>query len=154
MKIIVQRRCKKETYTIGDLLIGGKWICNTLEDTDRGLKQTDALTSIKSRKVYGETAIPLGIYKVRMDVVSPKYKGVPWYDKLCGGKMPRLENVPGYDGILIHPGTTALDTLGCILVGENKANGKLLNSRAAFQKLYAMMKAAADKGETILIEIS
>ncbi len=154
MKITVRRRYKKATYTIGNLLIGGKWICNTLEDTDRGLKQTDTLASIKSRKVYGETAIPSGTYKVRMDVISPKYKSVSWYDKLCGGKMPRLENIPGYDGILIHPGTTALDTLGCILVGENKAKGKLLNSRATFQKLYAMMKAAADKGEAITIEVS
>lgn len=153
MKITVARKYKKGTYTIGILSIDGKYFCETLEDCDRGLKQTDDLQSIRERKVYGETAIPVGEYNVRMDVVSQKFKNVPWYNSLCKGKMPRLENVPGFDGILIHPGTTALDSYGCILVGENKAKGKVLNSRATFAKLYAKLKAAADNGEKITIKI-
>lgn len=153
MKILVERRYKKGTYTIGLMYVNDSFFCNTLEDTDRGLKQTDHPDLIRMRKVPGETAIPTGTYNVRMDIVSQKYKQVTWYNNLCKGRMPRLEKVPGFDGILIHPGTTALDTLGCILVGENKAKGKLLNSRATFQRLYALMQAAYDKKEAITITV-
>jgi hypothetical protein len=76
MKILVDRKWKKETYTIGNLYIDGKLFCNTLEDRDRGLKKTDSLSIIKSKKVYGETAIPVGKYRVNMNVISPKYSVV------------------------------------------------------------------------------
>jgi hypothetical protein len=89
-----------------------------------------------------------------MDIVSQKYKQVTWYNNLCKGRMPRLEKVPGFDGILIHPGTTALDTHGCILVGENNAKGKLFNSRATFQRLYALMQDAYDKKQAITITLA
>ena len=153
MKLRVDRRYKKDTYTIGYLYVDGVRFCNTLEDRDRGLKQSDSLSMIKSRKVYGETAIPTGTYIVTMDVVSGKYASSDWYRKLCGGKMPRLLGVPGFEGILIHPGNTALDTLGCILVGRNTAKGKLTASRETFAALYAKMTAAAKRGERITIEI-
>ena len=67
--------------------------------------------------------------------------------------MPRLKDVPGFDGILIHPGTSALDTKGCILVGKNTKGGKLTDSRACFMEIYKLMKEAADHGEKITIEI-
>lgn len=153
MKLTLTRNWRKATYTIGKLYVDGVYCCNTLEDTDRGLdiRMTDA--QIRRKKVYGETAIPKGTYLVDMGTVSPKYKAVAWYDKLCGGRMPRLKAVPGFDGILIHPGTTALDTKGCILVGRNTKVGQLSESRATFQWLYMKMSAAAKKGETIVIEI-
>ena len=153
MKIKVERRWPKPTYTIGRLYIDGIYYCNTLEDRDRGLKQTDPLATIQKRKIAGETAIPKGTYGVAMNVTSPKYAGVAWYWQFCQGKMPRLLNVPGFDGILIHPGTTALDARGCILVGKNTKVGKLTESRACFQQIYRLMKAAADRGEDITIEI-
>lgn len=153
MKIKVERRWPKPTYTIGRLYIDGLYYCNTLEDRDRGLRQADSEAYIKSRKVYGETAIPKGTYGVAMNVTSPKYAAVAWYWKLCQGKMPRLLSVKGFDGILIHPGNTALDTLGCILVGKNAKVGQLTESKTTFEKLYKRMKAAADKGEEITIEI-
>ena len=153
MKLKVERRWPKATYTIGRLYIDGIYYCNTLEDRDRGLKQTDPPTYISSRKVAGETAIPKGTYGVAMNVTSPKYAGVAWYYNFCRGKMPRLLAVPGFDGILIHPGTSALDTRGCILVGKNTKVGKLTESKACFQQIYKLMKAAADRGETISIEI-
>ena len=152
MTIKVERRWRKDTYTIGRLYVDGVYFCNTLEDKDRGLKQSDPLSKIKSVKVYGETAIPIGVYTVAMKVVSPKYAGVAWYKSLCGGKMPRLLNVPGFDGILIHPGATALDTLGCTLIGKNTAKGKLTSSRDVFAQLYKQMRSAADRGEKITIE--
>ncbi len=153
MKIKVERRWPKGTYTIGRFYIDGLFYCNTLEDCDRGLKQTDATAYIKSRKVPGETAIPKGKYFVAMNVTSPKYAGVTWYWQLCRGKMPRLLNVPGFDGVLIHPGNDALDTKGCILVGKNTKVGKLTDSKACFKEIYKLMKQAADAGEEITIEI-
>lgn len=153
MKLLVDRRWKKATYTIGRFYIDGILYCNTLEDADRGLRQADPLTYIKARKVAGETAIPTGTYVVSMDTVSPKYAGVAWYRQFCEGKMPRLLAVPGFDGILIHPGNTALDTKGCILVGRNTKVGQLTESRDTFQWLYVKMSAAVKKGETIVIEI-
>ena len=88
-----------------------------------------------------------------MNVTSPKYAAVSWYWQLCKGKMPRLQNVPGFDGILIHPGNTALDTLGCILVGKNTKVGQLTESKAVFKALYKEMKKASDSGEVIEITI-
>ncbi len=153
MKLRVERRWKKATYTIGVLFVDGIRYCETLEDKDRGLKQTDNLDYIKSRKVAGETAIPTGTYNVAMNVTSPKYSAVSWFWNLCRGKMPRLQNVPGFDGILVHTGSTNLDTKGCLLVGKNTKVGQLTESRVCFQQIYKLMKAAYDRGEEITIEI-
>ena len=153
MDVRVERRWKKSTYTIGILTVDGERFCESLEDRDRGLKQSDSPLWIGAKKVYGETAIPTGTYNVAMNVVSPKYSAVKWYKDLCGGKMPRLLDVPGFDGILIHPGNTALDSCGCILVGRNTKVGQVTQSRDTFRKLYRKMKAAHDRGERITITI-
>lgn len=154
MKILVDRKWKKEDYTIGKLYIDGVPFCETLEDKDRGLTSSMPLEKIKVLKKAAITAIPTGTYNVRMDVVSSKYSKSDWYVKNChGAKVPRLENVPGYAGILIHSGNTASDTEGCILVGQNKAVGKVLNSKETFLQLYNKMYAAYSKGEKIQITI-
>ena len=153
MKLLVDRKWPKKTYTIGNLFVDGKYFSNTLEDADRGLKQTDPLSTIKAKKIYGETAIPTGKYRITMDVVSPKYSASKWYYDLCEGRMPRLLNVPGYEGVLIHPGNTPLDTLGCILIGKNSIKGQLTASRDTFKKLYKLMDAANKRHEIIEIEI-
>jgi hypothetical protein len=88
-----------------------------------------------------------------MNITSPKYAGVAWFWNLCRGKMPRLLDVPGFDGILMHTGSTSIDTRGCLLVGKNTKVGALTDSRVTFQQVYKLMKAAADRGETITIEI-
>ena len=153
LELLLDRKYKKETYTIGNLYVDGEWFCNTLEDKDRGLSQTMPLEEIKKAKVYGETAIPTGRYEVRMDIVSPKYNGVKWYKDNFGGRMPRLESVKGFSGILIHSGNTALDSNGCILVGMNKAKGKVLDSRATFQKLWKIFEQARKAGKTIYLTV-
>ena len=153
MEIKIDRKYKKNTYTIGNLYVDGVWFCNTLEDKDRGLTSTMPLDEIKKKKVYAETAIPTGRYIVRMDIVSPKYNGYEWYRKNFGGRMPRLDAVKGFLGILMHPGTTALDSAGCILVGLNKQKGKILESRATFLKLWNLMEAAYRRKETIYLTI-
>lgn len=152
MKLTVHRKYRKEAYTIGELYIDGEFFCHTLEDKDRGLKQTDDLARIKAVKVPSQTAIPLGTYKVSMDIVSPKYSKVAFYQNLCNGKVPRIMNVPGFEGILCHAGNDASATAGCLLVGKNTAVGKVLESKATFTELYKRMKKAHDAGEEITIE--
>lgn len=153
MKLLLERKWPKETYTIGRLYIDGVLFCNTLEDKDRMLFQDDPLSVIRRTKVYGETAIPRGTYEVRMDIVSPKYGAVTWYRQLCGGRMPRLMNVPCFDGILIHPLNNPTETDGCIGVGLNTKKGQLTRSRETFKALYKKMDAAYLRGEKITIEI-
>lgn len=140
MEILIKRIAKRNTYTIGKLYINGEYLCDTLEDTDRGLTQDMPLEEIKSKKVYSQTAIPTGTYQVTTNVISPKFKNRTWA-KPYGGKIPRLLNVPGFDGILIHVGTSNQDTSGCVLVGYNKVVGKLVNSTTAFNKLMQKLNA-------------
>jgi hypothetical protein len=149
MKLLLQRRFKGESYTIGSLYVDGKQFCDTLEDTDRGLTQSMQLSKIKKLKIAGQTAIPTGTYKVVTNVVSPKYSTRDAY-RFCGGKVPRLLDVPSYEGVLIHIGNYAKDTEGCILVGENKVKGQVINSTAIFKRLYELMKVEKE----ITIEIA
>jgi hypothetical protein len=149
MELKLHRRYKGENYTIGDLYVNGEWFCNTLEDKDRGLNDKMSLWSIEQIKVKDQTAIPTGTYKVTLSVQSPKYKTRKQYE-FCNGYLPRLLNVIGFEGILIHIGNKAGDSSGCILVGENKVKGQVINSTATFKKLYERLKSATDE---ITIEI-
>lgn len=146
MELLVKRIAKRPTYTIGKLYINGEYFCDTLEDTDRGLSKEDDITKIKSVKIKDRTAIPTGTYNVTMNVVSPRYSnyGKYKYAKQFGAKMPRLINVPGYEGVLIHPGNTDRDTSGCLLVGENKVVGKVINSQATWIKLMNILLTDKD----------
>ncbi len=148
--IEVKRIAKKETYTIGRLYVDGKYICDTIEDKDRGLTDNMSVEEIRKKKVYGETAIPTGTYSVDMGIKSSKFGGQTFYKEVCGGKLPRIVGIKGFEGVLIHCGNTAADSLGCILVGENKMVGKVINSRDAFRKLYAVIKGH----NNITLEIS
>lgn len=152
MEILVKRTFKGPDYTIGQLYVNGVYECDTLEDTDRGLTSSMTLQEIAAKKVYGETAIPTGTYTIDMSTVSPKFKDRSWA-QFCGGKLPRLVDVKGYSGVLIHVGNKAEDTLGCILVGENKVKGGLVSSTSAFQQLYHQLVVATVKKELIRITI-
>lgn len=152
MEIKVKRKWKKEAYTIGKMYINGAYVCDTLEDKDRGLTSNMSVAQICGVKVHGETAIPTGRYLVDMKTVSPRFGSRAQY-QFCKGRLPRLCNTPGYQGVLIHIGNTAKDTDGCILVGDNKAVGQVLNSTATFKKVYAKLKAADERREQIWITI-
>lgn len=152
MEIKVKRKWKKEAYTIGKMYIDGEYVCDTLEDKDRGLTSNMSVAQICGVKVHGETAIPTGRYLVDMKTVSPRFGSRAQY-QFCKGRLPRLCNTPGYQGVLIHIGNTAKDTDGCILVGDNKAVGQVLNSTATFRRLYPILKAADERGEQIYITI-
>lgn len=153
MKILVKRVAKKEKYTIGKMYVDDVYVCDTIEDKDRDLTQNTPLNDIKKKKVYGQTAIPSGTYNVTLDVVSTKFVQKPYFKELCGGKLPRLMNVPGFDGVLIHTGNDEDDSYGCIIVGYNKVKGKVIESRKAFEKLYPILKQASNKKEKITIQI-
>lgn len=149
MKLTLKRIAKKKTYTIGKLYIDDVYFCDTIEDVDRGLYQGQNLDLIKKIKIPNKTAIPRGTYKITLNVVSPKYSKKKIYQEICNGRVPRLLNVPGYEGVLIHIGNTAEDSAGCILVGENKQVGKVLNSTETFRRLYNKIKGQ----ENLTIEI-
>ena len=137
-RIIVKRIAKKDTYTIGKMYINGEYFCDTLEDKDRGLNDNQSLAYITLKKVWGETAIPIGSYKIVMNY-SNKFKKI----------MPLLLGVKGYEGVRIHNGQNESHTQGCILVGENKIKGQLINSRVTFDKLMSILNASEDIKITI-----
>jgi hypothetical protein len=141
MKLKLKRIARRETYTIGHLYIDGERFCDTIEDTDRGLRQDLPLSVNQAKKRRGVTAIPVGRYRVTLGVKSPKYSKKKQYD-FTGGYLPRLVNVPAFDGILIHIGNTAADSEGCILVGRNTKVGMVLESTNTFKDLYARLKSA------------
>lgn len=144
MKIIVDRYpCNGKPYTIGRLTVDDVYLCDTLEPTDRGLTSAMTPWEISCRKVKGKTAIPTGTYFVDMQTVSERFKARKWA-KANGGRVPRLQGVKGFAGVLIHVGNTADDTDGCILVGFNKAKGKVLNSTDAYMRLFDMMDKASE----------
>ena len=149
MRLQLIRSYNTNNYCIGHLYIDGKYFCDTVEDCDRELDSKMPLNQIQSLKLKGITAIPTGIYKVVLNVQSPRLSKKPQY-KFCKGYVPRLLNVKGFDGILIHIGNKAEDSLGCILVGENKVKGQVINSTATFHRLYDTLSKADD----ITIEIT
>ena len=142
MDIQLKRIAKKETYTIGKLYIDGVYFCDTIEDKDRSLNQTMSINDIKKKKVYGETAIPTGTYKLVID-----------YSNRFKKNMAHILNVPGYEGIRIHTGNSAKDSLGCIIVGKNKVVGKVVESRNTYNQLFPILQKAFKEGE-IKITIS
>lgn len=143
-------------YCVGRLYIDGHLVCNSLEDEDRGLSDAMDERTIRNRKIYGKTAIPRGRYTIDMETVSPKFSKKQFYMEVCQGKLPRLKNVKGFEGILLHvaDGPKGADLLeGCIGVGLNRVKGQLCEGEETFKKIYALMKEAHDRGETIYITI-
>lgn len=148
MELRVRRIALKDTYTIGKMYIDGEYFCDVLEDRVRDLEN--------QVKVPNKTAIPYGTYEITLDVKSTKYSDFnkyPWA-KDYNGYLPRLTNVPLFLGILIHPGNTEHDSSGCLLVGENKVVGKVINSKATFERLMkSHLIPAKNRGEKINIII-
>ena len=134
MKLTLKRIALRSTYTIGRLYVDGNYFCDTLEDKVRDLNKNGVFDN-GEKKIYGETAIPYGTYNVKW-TYSNKFKKY----------MPLIENVPSFAGIRIHAGNSSADTQGCILVGENKAVGKVLNSKNTVNKLYPIIQKACKKG--------
>ena len=145
MKLKLYRLKKLEHCTLGVLHVNGTYYCDTLEDTDRGLRDGMALKELLSRKVPGETCIPTGSYQVNAQFWAKH-----------GKTYPLLSNVPGYTGIFIHSGVTDQDTSGCILVGKiDKKNTVpcLVNGFSTMAGLRRVINSAWMKNEDVTIEI-
>lgn len=142
MEIKVIRKFKKENYCIGQMFVDGKFFCDTLEDKDRGLHSGMTLSQIKKIKIYQKTAIPYGTYNVTV-YFWPKHRK----------NYPLLHDVPGFTGILIHGGANAKDSAGCLLLGENKIKGGLVNSAPYVRKITTMCEDAIKRGEKVTITI-
>jgi len=142
MELLLKRKILTPESTISDLLIDGIFECHTLEDPSRGLTQLMSVEDIKFFKEYGNTAIPLGRYKIIINY-SNRFKKY----------LPLLVNVPGYEGIRIHTGNFPKDTHGCILPGLTYGENFINNSFKAFEALYAKIKANLDAGDNVNITI-
>lgn len=159
MELKIVRTAKKKTYTIGHLYQWDKgdkrWVflCDTIEDKDRGLDQSMSEANILKLKVKHKTAIPTGRYQILMNVVSAKFAAKPLYKEFCGGKIPRFKYVKGFSGICMHSGIDADSSSGCPILGENKVVGKVINSWATFKRVYMILKRASNNGEEIWITI-
>ena len=125
MKLHLQRTERGDRYTMGRLAIDGEPFCDTLEPTDRHL---EAATMRPEQKVFGQTAIPTGTYPVVL-TYSPRFKRT----------LPLIQDVPHFEGIRIHPGNSAADTAGCILVGRRLHSGRLTDSRQTMRQLMTTL---------------
>lgn len=131
MDLKVVRRFKGELYTIGSFFINDTYFCDTVEDKVRK----------PGVKIPGKTAIPYGKYKVIL-THSPKFKR----------KLPLLLDVPNFTGIRIHRGNNANDSSGCVILGENRAKGMVLNSTRYEEELVKKLESLP-LNEKVFIEI-
>lgn len=145
LEIEVIRKYFKDTYTIGKMLIDKEPFCETLEDVVRDLNDINHdgdFDDPGEGKIYGQTAIPYGRYKVIVSY-SPKLKR----------RLPLIEVVKGFTGIRIHAGADAKHTEGCILVGQNRIKGRLVNGPYFETRLIQMIDEATNNGIETFITI-
>ena len=122
-----------------------KFLAYTLEDEQR------------DKKIYGETRIPNGTYKLQLRKEGgyhQKYsKRFP--DIHIG--MLHVTNVPNFDYILIHCGNTDEHTAGCLLVGDSQENNQITKdgfigkSTQAYKRIYPRISEAIECGEEVTI---
>jgi len=125
--------------TFGQLYVDGAKQCETLEDPVREVEGA----TVENWKIKGDTAIPRGRYRVIVNR-SNRFKR----------DLPLLLSVPGFEGIRIHAGNTEADTEGCILVGTKRSATAVLESRIAFNELFADIQEALANGEQVWITVA
>lgn len=133
MELRLKRTALTDTYTLGEMFIDNEFFCYTVEDKVRDANKDGDHDDIGETKVYGETAIPYGTYKVILSM-SNRFKKL----------MPEVLNVKGFTGVRIHAGNNALDSHGCIILGSNRTNNGVANSRQSFLKLMAKLDGVLD----------
>lgn len=141
MEILLNRKRLEKGYSIGELTLPNGMSIHTLEDQDRGLKSFMPISEIIRIKRPGITAIPTGRYEICL-TFSNRFQRT----------LPLLLDVPGYAGIRIHPGNTAHDTEGCILLGKIVVEDHLLDSRAAMNDFMKWFNESIKK-EKVFITI-
>lgn len=156
MKLKLHRKYCKANYTIGNLYLiendKETWLCNTIEDKVRDLNKDGDLYDAGEGKIYAQTAIPYGTYKVTL-TVSPKFKDRDWA-RPYGGLVPLVNEVKHFTGIRIHIGESEKSSAGCLIVGLNTIKGRLTSTREVYKKLMdAYFMPAHKKREVITLEI-
>jgi hypothetical protein len=135
---VLRREPSRDGATIGSLFVEGRWFCWTLEDVVREVPGVP----VSQWKQYGLTAIPRGRYRLIVTM-----------SKRFGRGTPLLVNVPGYDGIRIHAGNTEADTIGCILVGQDRTVNTVLKSRPVEKAITSLVMDAAHRGDTVFLTV-
>lgn len=138
MKLYLERDVRTPTFTLGKLHVNGIRQFYTIEDKVRQINGVP----VEEWKVKGQTAIPTGVYRIVVNM-SHRFKKM----------LPQLLDVPGFEGIRIHPGNTKDDTEGCILVGTQRTSTGVANSRYACDVLQTEIERAIKRGEVVTIEI-
>jgi hypothetical protein len=131
LELTITRDTFSATSTTGIFRYNGLDGFFALEDVDRGLDQALPLADNQARKVKGRTAIAVGRYRV-IWAWSPAH----------GIYMPRLVDVPAFQGIELHVGNTAADSEGCLLIGTHRDTDIVTHSRAACDWLYPRIEEA------------
>lgn len=140
MELKVERFQHNENETFGKFYIEGVYQCFTLEDP------------YKEKKVWGETRIPEGRYKVELRKAGGFHeKYTEKFGKDFHRGMLHVTNVPNYTYILIHIGNTNKDTNGCLLVGTGKTKNSITNSTLAYKKIYPPIAKALEEGKEVWI---
>ena len=133
----VIRPDKGEAFTPGRMYASGLPIGYTCEDEDRRLEAVGV-----KEKVYGRTAIPRGTYGLENSFPTRFQK-----------ELPAVLVVPGFEGIRVHGGNRAEDSLGCILLGQVRTTDGVANCAATVQRLIAMIKACEARNEKCYLEV-
>lgn len=141
MELLLERKYLKSNYTISNLSVNGKFYCNVIEDVVRDFNKNGTF-DCGEFKISGHTAIPYGEYEIKV-TYSPKFKR----------ELPLLLDVKHFEGIRIHRGNTEKDSSGCLIPGENKKKGMVLNSTKYELELTKMIKECNNKREKVTIKI-
>jgi len=136
MDLLLNRIWFSDKSTTGTLKIDGEMECYTLEDVDRGLEKG-------GNKIAGETAIPRGKYRTIID-----------FSRRFQRPLPRLLNVPHFEGVRIHAGNRSNDTEGCILVGRVHLVDYVGESKITLESLMLKILNAIDKKEEVWFTVA
>jgi len=143
INLLLERFYLGTEYTVGRLAIDGMYLCDTLEDKVRDLNKDGDLDDEGETKIPGFTAIPFGRYRVII-TRSPKFQR----------ELPEILDVHNFTSIRIHAGNSSADSAGCVLVGENKIKGRLVNSRYWESQLMERLKRFLIYGHELFINIT
>lgn len=141
MQLILKRETESDEWTQGKLYVEGEFICWTLEDQSQ------------EKKVMHETRIPTGTYEIKLRTFGGHHEKYSVKFPTFHKGMLWLQDVPEFKDILIHIGNTDDDSSGCILVGSDFKDGRLISSTVAYEKLYKKVIKAFDAGKKISITI-
>ena len=146
MKLTLQRFSGGNESTLGTLFVDGKFQCFILEDEQRAFK------------VKGETRIPAGTYRILLRKEGGHHESYLKKFPAIHKGMLWLQDVPGFQFILMHVGNTDIDTMGCLLTGDSAMQnitqrGSLAGSTAAYERVYPPIANEIENGNVVTIEI-